>query len=77
MIAQDPNINEVILSGGDPLMARDDHLQHLIEKIDAIAHVRRLRIHTRLPVVIPTRLTDTLAQLLQKTRLQDHYGVAL
>ncbi|WP_346993384.1 EF-P beta-lysylation protein EpmB [Alteromonas gracilis] len=52
------NINEVIFSGGDPLMAKDDHLAWLASEIADIAHVKRLRIHTRLPVVLPDRLDD-------------------
>lgn len=55
-IANNPDINEVIFSGGDPLMAKDDHLAWLASEIAAIDHVKRLRIHTRLPVVLPERL---------------------
>ena len=59
-IRTDNSIEEVILSGGDPLVATDVQLQLLVDQIGAIAHVRRLRIHSRLPVVIPARVTDTL-----------------
>ncbi|WP_305420498.1 EF-P beta-lysylation protein EpmB [Photobacterium leiognathi] len=69
-IAAHPEINEVILSGGDPLMAKDHELQWLIEHIAAISHIKRLRIHSRLPVVIPNRITDALCQILTETRLQ-------
>ncbi|WP_434138342.1 EF-P beta-lysylation protein EpmB [Photobacterium leiognathi] len=69
-IAAHPEINEVILSGGDPLMAKDHELQWLIEHIAAISHIKRLRIHSRLPVVIPNRITDALCQILAETRLQ-------
>ncbi|WP_318461868.1 EF-P beta-lysylation protein EpmB [Photobacterium leiognathi] len=69
-IAAHPEINEVILSGGDPLMAKDHELQWLIEHIAAIPHIKRLRIHSRLPVVIPNRITDALCQILSETRLQ-------
>jgi EF-P beta-lysylation protein EpmB len=62
-------INEVILSGGDPLMANDQHLQWFIEKLENITTLTRLRIHTRLPVVIPNRLTTQLAALLGASRL--------
>jgi len=55
-IASNPRINEVIFSGGDPLMAKDDLLAWLAAEIADIAHVKRLRIHTRLPVVLPERL---------------------
>ncbi len=49
-------INEVIFSGGDPLMAKDTQLKWLAEQIADIPHINRLRIHTRLPVVLPTRI---------------------
>ncbi|NVJ57301.1 MAG: EF-P beta-lysylation protein EpmB [Vibrionaceae bacterium] len=69
-LAQHDELNEVILSGGDPLMAKDDELQWLIDHIADIPHIKRLRIHSRLPVVIPARVTDGLASLLAGTRLQ-------
>lgn len=69
-IAQQPELNEVIFSGGDPLMAKDDELQWLIERIAQIPHIKRLRIHSRLPVVIPARITDELCQILRDSRLQ-------
>ncbi|WP_375055846.1 EF-P beta-lysylation protein EpmB [Zobellella sp. DQSA1] len=69
-VAADPDINEVILSGGDPLMAKDEQLSALFDRLEAIPHLKRLRIHTRLPVVIPTRLTDALQQRLSRSRLQ-------
>ncbi|EKO3648273.1 EF-P beta-lysylation protein EpmB [Vibrio metschnikovii] len=69
-IAQHPQLNEVILSGGDPLMAKDHELTWLVEQIAAIPHIKRLRIHSRLPVVIPARITDELVSLCAETRLQ-------
>lgn len=69
-IAQHQEINEVIFSGGDPLMASDQHLQWLISEIEAIPHVTRLRIHTRLPIVIPQRITPALVSMLASTRLK-------
>ncbi|MDE1233701.1 EF-P beta-lysylation protein EpmB [Vibrio aestuarianus] len=69
-IAAHPELNEVILSGGDPLMAKDHELKWLIDAISQIPHIKRLRIHSRLPVVIPARITDSLCELLQDTRLQ-------
>lgn len=56
-IQNDTSISEVIYSGGDPLASSDKQLLWLTEKIAAIKHVKRLRIHTRLPVVIPNRIT--------------------
>lgn len=69
-IAQHSEIEEVIFSGGDPLMAKDRELKWLIERLDHISHLRRLRIHTRLPVVIPQRITAELCNILATSRLQ-------
>jgi len=68
-IAGDKSIHEVILSGGDPLMLVDHLLAQLVEQLAAIPHLRRLRVHTRLPIVIPQRVTDELIELLQGTPL--------
>ncbi len=68
-IAADPSINEVILSGGDPLMLVDERLAKLVEKIAAIKHVTRLRVHTRLPIMIPSRVTEELIGWLTSGRL--------
>ena len=69
-IHDDPSIREVILSGGDPLTLVDPKLQQLISRLQSIPHLRRLRIHTRLPIVIPRRITAELVQLLSATSLQ-------
>jgi EF-P beta-lysylation protein EpmB len=68
-IAADPTIEEVILSGGDPLMLVDSVLSELAERFAEIGHLRRLRIHTRLPIVIPERVTSELIGWLRATRL--------
>ncbi len=68
-IRNDPSIHEVILSGGDPLTVVDEHIAQLVENLDAIPHLRRLRIHTRLPVVIPQRVDQSLCDWLERTRL--------
>jgi EF-P beta-lysylation protein EpmB len=68
-IRNDSTIHEVILSGGDPLTVTDDRLVELVEHLDAIPHLARLRIHTRLPVVIPQRVDDALCRWLSATRL--------
>lgn len=70
MIATDRDINEVILSGGDPLMAKDPHLARLAKDISAIPHVKRLRIHTRLPVVLPERIDNQFVQWFSELELQ-------
>ena len=69
-ISEHVDISEVIFSGGDPLMASDEHLTWLVKQIEAIPHVKRLRIHTRLPVVIPNRITPDLVNLLSQSRLK-------
>ncbi|WP_127958803.1 EF-P beta-lysylation protein EpmB [Serratia microhaemolytica] len=69
-IRQHPELDEVIFSGGDPLMAKDHELEWLISELETIAHLKRLRIHTRLPVVIPARVTTALCQRLSISRFQ-------
>nr|WP_320017249.1 KamA family radical SAM protein [uncultured Desulfobacter sp.] len=60
----DPTIHEVILSGGDPLMLSDRHLQDLIFRLDQVPSIQRIRIHTRMPIIIPQRLTENLLSFL-------------
>lgn len=69
-IAEHPEIEEVIFSGGDPLMAKDHELEWLIKRLENLPHLQRLRIHSRLPVVIPQRITDEFCALLGESRLQ-------
>jgi L-lysine 2,3-aminomutase len=64
------DIDEVILSGGDPLLLADDKLSSLFKELGQINHLKRLRIHTRLPVVLPARITDALIKTLQNSPLQ-------
>jgi EF-P beta-lysylation protein EpmB len=64
-----PDINEVILSGGDPLTNNDQRLFSLISAIENIPHITRLRIHTRLPIVIPDRITHALVKRLSGSSL--------
>lgn len=68
-VRSDNTITEVILSGGDPLMLQDDALSDLIDGIEGIPHVTKLRIHSRLPVVIPQRLTLAIIERLNNSRL--------
>ena len=68
-IQRDSSITEVILSGGDPLMLQDNLIDSLLTRLEQIPHLKRLRIHTRLPVMIPSRLTLSLAQRLSGSRL--------
>ena len=68
-IAADPSLREVILSGGDPLTLADEQLTDFAERLARIPHVQRLRVHTRLPIVIPERVTRELLSWLTGTRL--------
>ncbi|MBE0468345.1 MAG: EF-P beta-lysylation protein EpmB [Methyloprofundus sp.] len=63
------DIHEVILSGGDPLLLNDQRLKHLIDQCAAIAHIKRIRIHTRIPIVLPARITNNLIDILSNAAL--------
>lgn len=68
-IARDPSIREVILSGGDPLCVDDSQLSRLAGQLSDVAHLKRLRLHTRLPIIVPQRVTEGLLGWLRGTRL--------
>jgi EF-P beta-lysylation protein EpmB len=68
-IAADPSLDEVILSGGDPLLLDDERLDRLIKQFEAIPQLARLRIHSRLPIVLPERITGRLVEILSESRL--------
>lgn len=65
-----PEINEVIFSGGDPLMLTDKHLARWLDILEPITSLRRIRFHTRLPIVLPDRITPALIDRLSTGRLQ-------
>jgi EF-P beta-lysylation protein EpmB len=69
-IRQHPDITEVILSGGDPLTLTDARLQSLAGQLATIDHLRTLRIHSRLPVVLPDRVDENLLSWLAAQRLK-------
>lgn len=68
-IEADRSIHEVLLSGGDPLMLTDARLEAIVGRLARIPHLRRLRIHSRLPIVLPDRVSSTLIKVLTGTRL--------
>ena len=70
LIEEDTSIQEVILSGGDPLSLSDAELEKVILKLDSIPHVKVVRFHTRFPIGIPERITDKFLSILKNTRLQ-------
>ncbi len=69
-ISADASVSEIILSGGDPLLLDDHALATLLTKLEAIPHLKRLRIHSRIPIVLPERITSQLLSLLKKTTLR-------
>lgn len=70
LLEQDPTISEVILSGGDPLLLDDARLRTLLQRLEAVPHLKRVRFHSRLPIVLPERVTRDLLELFTKSRLQ-------
>lgn len=65
-IRETPIIRDVLLSGGDPLMLSDEYLDWILGELSAISHVEVIRIGTRMPVVLPYRITDNLVNILKK-----------
>jgi len=65
-IRQTPEVRDVLLSGGDPLMLSDDYLDWLLTELKTIPHVQVIRIGTRMPVVLPYRITSELVAMLKK-----------
>jgi len=65
-IAQTPAVRDVILSGGDPLLLEDDRLEELLRRLHAIEHVEMIRIGTRTPVTLPSRITQALCRMLRR-----------
>ena len=62
------DIQEIILSGGDPLSLSDERLRAMLAVLEAVPHLQRLRIHSRMPVVLPSRITPALVRLLESSR---------
>jgi EF-P beta-lysylation protein EpmB len=67
-IEADPGLDEIILSGGDPLSLGNARLAQLLDRLGAIPHLRRIRIHTRTPIVLPARVDAGLCEALQRWR---------
>lgn len=66
----DSSLSEVIFSGGDPLMLPDARLREFCQRTDAIPHVARIRFHTRMPIVLPSRVTEEWIETMQRLRAQ-------
>lgn len=65
-IRSHPEVRDVLLSGGDPLLFSDDRLEHLLSQLRAIPHLEFLRIGTRIPIFLPQRITPELCAMLKK-----------
>ncbi|MDD3703043.1 MAG: lysine 2,3-aminomutase [Victivallaceae bacterium] len=65
-IRQNPQIRDVLLSGGDPFLLSNDYLDWILTELGSISHVEVIRIGTRTPVVLPYRITDELVAMLKK-----------
>jgi lysine 2,3-aminomutase len=65
-VSRHPEIRDVLLSGGDPLLLNDDKLEFLLGRLRAIPHVEFLRIGTRIPIFLPQRVTPALCEMLRK-----------
>jgi lysine 2,3-aminomutase len=64
-IKNTPSVRDVLLSGGDPFLLRDDYLEWILRELHQIEHVEVIRIGTRTPVVLPYRITDSLVEMLK------------
>lgn len=69
-IAKDKSIEEVIFSGGDPLIMKDASLAQFVQALESIEHLKMLRIHTRLPIMIPSRINDEFLAWFKASRFQ-------
>jgi lysine 2,3-aminomutase len=65
-IKNNPNVRDVLLSGGDPFLLSDSYLEWILDQLHEIEHVEIIRIGTRTPVVLPYRITDSLVEMLKK-----------
>ena len=69
-LLQKKEVTEIILSGGDPLTLSDKKIKKILNKIEAISHIKTVRFHSRTAVVIPSRITQELADILSNTKLK-------
>lgn len=67
-LAEDSSLQEILLSGGDPLTLTDDALDSLLQNLEKIPHLRRIRFHTRVVSFCPSRVSENLLKILKKTK---------
>ncbi|MBA4696741.1 MAG: EF-P beta-lysylation protein EpmB [Legionella sp.] len=68
-VRTDPSLTEIIFSGGDPLLASNSVFQRILPQLEAISHLKTLRIHSRLPIVLPERIEEQFLDLMEPIRL--------
>ena len=68
-----PNIIEILITGGDPFVLRDNELKFILEKISRLKHIQRIRFGTRTPVVLPFRITEGLLEILESYHIPVSY----
>ncbi|QKQ27400.1 EF-P beta-lysylation protein EpmB [Candidatus Reidiella endopervernicosa] len=68
-LREDDSISELILSGGDPLLITNERLAGFLDDLETITHLKRVRIHSRIPIVLPSRIDAELCQILASSRL--------
>jgi len=73
LIAEDDTIQEVLLSGGDPLSLSNEVLKNLIFNLSNIPHVKRLRFHSRFPIGIPERIDEEFIEIIQNSNCQIYF----
>lgn len=76
-IENTPEINEVLITGGDPLLLSDEQLDAILSRVAAIKHVIRIRIGTRTPVTLPQRITDSLVRTITRYHVPGHREIVL
>jgi EF-P beta-lysylation protein EpmB len=74
-LRQSGDVDEIILSGGDPLTVSDERLRSLVRELDTMPQIRRLRIHTRLPILIPQRVTSSLISVFRSAPCQVYFVI--
>ena len=74
-IDEHKEVSEVIFSGGDPLLQSDKHYEWVVRELENIAHLKRLRVHTRLPIVLPNRVTSALIKCFEASRFDSVWVV--
>ena len=76
-IIKNININEVILSGGDPLCVNNKYLDLLLSSLTSIPHIKTIRFHSRMPIVIPDRIDEELIEILNRYINNQHVNIVL